>query len=614
MTKAPQPLNRAAILGPPYPQPVLGNPVSTLMESGVGNCYPGLEFDIRQLDVRFFPGLTFEFLGLEPAGPDGTQGARLVNADVESDPLFAEDAAENAPWLAALKRQLNGAEGAALGDGDWYLHAIEQRGQRIELYDFNVFQNAIQMTPYEGETCWWIIRGIEAGVDLTILLTQRAANGQPVGNPVVLHGQRRRFLDATGMIPDVYRAGELTASMCSPWTHDFRDCACQYWASNHPDVVLGQVVGPAQEDGTSATDDGQPVTFLDWMRRRGAGQDTAAAPTQERARPSRYDPYEINLHWQELDFVLNGIEADGTEATPPLAGLHAAYPSIGHAIDELTNTLAPLEFTLSMVYLYAYFSLRAPEEVSAQERATWPTLPDDLRAARQLILSVALSEMTHMRWVNQVLWLLDRAGRYPHGQYQPVIRPDLGAYPSGDAGDDDDSLEARVRQLRAASHDVISEFVRIERPAGRLDREYAGLVDYLRENADDYPAGLYELAVRIDSDGLQHFHKFKEVEGMLLRYAAMPSLYLRPVELADPDDPAVAKALDLLSDIVAQTEAGYRAEHHDDLRKADICIQNARAAMRAFQTEAEALASGARTGRSLGIPFFAAWQGRCDDP
>ena len=63
---------------PVYPEPVLGNPVSTLMDSGVGNCFPGLEFDLRQLDVRFFPGLVFEFPGVTPAGPDGTQGARLL--------------------------------------------------------------------------------------------------------------------------------------------------------------------------------------------------------------------------------------------------------------------------------------------------------------------------------------------------------------------------------------------------------------------------------------------------------------------------------------------------------------------------------------------------------
>jgi hypothetical protein len=36
---------------------IAGNPVTTRLESGVGNCFPGLEFDHRNLDRRFFPGL-----------------------------------------------------------------------------------------------------------------------------------------------------------------------------------------------------------------------------------------------------------------------------------------------------------------------------------------------------------------------------------------------------------------------------------------------------------------------------------------------------------------------------------------------------------------------------
>ena len=36
----------------------------------------------------------------------------------------------------------------------------------------------------------------------------------------------------------MFLPGELTQSLCSPWTHDFRDCACYYWASNHPDIAL----------------------------------------------------------------------------------------------------------------------------------------------------------------------------------------------------------------------------------------------------------------------------------------------------------------------------------------------------------------------------------------
>ena len=52
---------------------------------------------------------------------------------------------------------------------------------------------------------------------------------------------------------------------------------------------------------------------------------------------------------------------------------------------------------------------------------------DDLRAVRQMVLMVAVSEMTHLRWVNQMLWLLDRHGVNPDGwHYTPInvhLRP-----------------------------------------------------------------------------------------------------------------------------------------------------------------------------------------------
>src|SRR5476651_588465 len=34
---------------------VAGNPMSTRLESGIGNCFPGLECDLRNLERRFFP-------------------------------------------------------------------------------------------------------------------------------------------------------------------------------------------------------------------------------------------------------------------------------------------------------------------------------------------------------------------------------------------------------------------------------------------------------------------------------------------------------------------------------------------------------------------------------
>ncbi|OAN90786.1 ferritin-like domain-containing protein [Sulfitobacter geojensis] len=601
MTAGPRQLNKArkadADGNPAYREPILGNPVSTLMESGVGNCFPGLEFDLRQLDVRFFPGLVFEFLGITPAGPDGTQGARLTYAFPKGDPIIADKYTHDGPdWVTDLKKQFAGPAGSALGSGTWYLHFVEQDGKRIMLYDYSLYQNGVGLVPYEGETAWWIIRLIEPEKPLTIALTQRAPDGSPSGAPVVLTGRRRMFLNDEGMIDPVYHPGELTSSMCSPWTHDFRDCACHYWASNHPDVVLGDVDDPQQQlpDGTDKNDPAQAVTFIDWMRRRHLPlKDVSAQTTLEKARPDRYDPYEINLHWEELDFVLQGQETDATTDLKKLQP-HEPYQELDDLIADL-HELAGMELTLALEYLYAYFSLREPDEVTPQQEAAWPGLTEDLRAARQLILSVALSEMTHLRWVNQTLWLIFAA--YPDiGTYEPVLSPStVEADPNSTVG------QSGTGKLRPATQDVLQNFVDIERPGGDLDTEYVKLVAYLREYMDDFPEGLYQLAVRIDSDGMQHYQKFRDVKRILEPYAAQEALYLRPVEEAKPDASAVQPALGLIDTALAALGKGYQIEAKlGDMPLANAEIQKARDAMHALSDMALTLAR-----ENIGVPFFA---------
>ena len=60
---------------------VTGNPDSTRLESGVANCFPGLEFDHRNLDRRFFPGLVFDFNSNSGPADLPRTGARLVQVD-----------------------------------------------------------------------------------------------------------------------------------------------------------------------------------------------------------------------------------------------------------------------------------------------------------------------------------------------------------------------------------------------------------------------------------------------------------------------------------------------------------------------------------------------------
>ena len=608
MKKPPLQLNQADVAdnsgNPKYAEPILGNPVSTLLESGVGNCFPGLEFDLRQLDVRFFPGLVFEFPGVTPSGPDGSQGARLVYADPAGDQLLASDDHHQPEWVRKLKLQLAGPEGAALGGGTWFLHWVEQDNNRIEMYDYTLYQNAAVRTPYEGETCWWIIRLIEADKPLTIALTQRDEDGAPTGNPVVLNGQRRHFLNGEGMIDPVYHPGELTSSMCSPWTHDFRDCACHYWASNHPDVALGEVDDPQQRLGnrTDSDDPIQAVNFVDWMRRRALPlKDVSAQTTLETARPDRYDPYEINLKWQQLDFVLQGQEMNETPDSA-LLSVSQPYKSISEMIEDLSGELAGLELTLALEYLYAYFSLRHPDDVTEQQEADWPGLSGDLRAARQLILSVALSEMTHLRWVNQVMWLIINAGLHDE-PYVPCLTP---AKEVADIDKSNPGKECkRPRSLRVATPETLQSFVDVERPDGALDSEYIRLVNYLRESSEPFPEGLLQLAVRIDSDGLQHYQKFRDVKRILEPYTENETVYLRPlVEAKPPYNDQVSEALDLIRNTIKSLGEAYKLEAAlKDMPQANQHIKNARNDMHKLSDIAEELAAN-----NIGVPFFAAFK------
>ncbi|MDE2454139.1 MAG: hypothetical protein KGL43_11150, partial [Burkholderiales bacterium] len=237
----------------------LGNPASARLESGVGNCFPGLEMDVRNLDGRFFPGLLFQVV-TAPVAPlpqalPNQAGIRLVYLDYLADPMLPERS--EAPWVQKLLATYTGATGIALAHGRWYLHWIEQGGNRISCY-------ASDGTPYDGELLWRFLRCLALDEPLAIALVQRDG---PDPKPVVeLAGYRRRYTTAQGVIDPSFAPGELTQSMCNPWQHDFRDCACYYWASNHPDVVIGEAGGASLPDG-APTGTTAAVTPLDWLRR-----------------------------------------------------------------------------------------------------------------------------------------------------------------------------------------------------------------------------------------------------------------------------------------------------------------------------------------------------------
>ncbi|MEP0873926.1 hypothetical protein NDA01_29905 [Trichocoleus desertorum AS-A10] len=289
-----------------------GNPVSSRLEDEVGNCFPGLGIDLRNLDRRFFPGLVFNFAGrehreLDPEIPE-LYGARLASVEDECDPdLHTSD-----PAAIALLAEFHSPRGRALRVGEWFIDTIEQSGKEIALYDRNSRGERI---PMDGMAVWRIVRSLQPGrVQLKLVRRdyQDAAGQHPI---IELEGWRRQFVDAkTGTLNEVYQPGELVQSLCSPWQHDMRDCACMYWATNRPDVVFAEVPAESEEE-LLASDDAN--LRLDWLRSDREATGRVFAPNSYRElRKYQLDNHEINARWVELNFVLESREIQESYRPP----------------------------------------------------------------------------------------------------------------------------------------------------------------------------------------------------------------------------------------------------------------------------------------------------------
>jgi hypothetical protein len=551
---------------------VAGNPVTTRLESGVANCFPGIEFDVRVLETRFFPGLLFRFV-VTPLNPDpdakrDQQGVRLLYIDYLQDPMLPETSQED--WVQDLLKQY-GATGdfaKAVSKGRWYLDWVEHGGKRLSMTD------PATKEYYEYEICWRILRGLEPDAMLRIGLVQRDA---PDPKPLQeLVGRRRRYVNSAGLYDLAYRPGELTEAMCSPWTHDFRDCACHYWASNHPDVVIRDLPQPRGDAGAA-------TVYADWLSVVGQQATLPAFGTIAQNRQFQIDHYEINQKWETLPFVLEGREIE-REYRPRGVGAEQPYNSAEDMILDLEKNLAGMEFTLALQYLYALFSLRDPSTVDKQ---AWPNLADDLAAIREFVLLVAVGEMNHLRWVNQMLWLLYKAGfGTPGSSYSPIVEP-TRTIPT--------LMENRA--LKPLDPDTLDLFIEIERPSGKITRAYGRCVATLRQPR--YPSEILEIASRIDGEGLDHYERFLNVKRMLEGYGADPYPYLRDIKLGRRDQPECQTAIGIFERIRQNIREAYGFEANGQVDMAQARIEQARTLMRELRAAAEALAE-----QGIGVPFW----------
>ena len=430
--------------------------MTTELESGVGNCFPGLEVDLRNLDRRFFPYLAFDFLGDQVIELVGTS---LARAQAEQPP---------GPLVDGIRR-------LATEQGTWRVTRVTG--------DFAGFGSRTFQTNELGESDgvppdgWTVVRLLRPATQVTLELRRTG------GPPVAVTATRASYLTDDGAFAEMFEPGELTQSLCSPWTHDFRDCGCFYWASNHPDLTL-----PALPAGVANNDPDWGMRTL-WLRSDRAGNDppdpAPPAGTGAFRRPgAEMDYFEINQRWQDLDVVLDGRELRVPYDPDAIAGVPLApaqlLPTLRYA--------AGVEVAVMLEYLAALYSL----DVNAGAQGT--VLRDDVRAARQQLLLVAISEMRHLRWVNSVLFELHRRS----GGAAPFT-PALGVATilRGSAGFAD-----RPVRFRRLTPDVMAEFVRVEAPSLTVDGLYSSLLATFERDGDD------DLAASIRSvmaDGAEHY-------------------------------------------------------------------------------------------------------------
>ncbi len=568
---------------------VVGNPVTTRLESGVANCYPGLEFDHRNLDRRFFPGLVFNFVDAFYPDQLGRAGVHLVAVDT-GDPALQPpaDAPDHERNLAGPLRNALAAHASALQSGDWYVERIAQGETAIDLVDTSNAEPA----PLYGGVVWRMVRML-APKRLTLTLSRRRGGPQA---SIDLVGWRRRYIDLrTGLIDGAYAPGELAQSLCSPWMHDFRDCSCTYWASNHPDIVIPPApLGAPIEPTNDLADPLLSNVRVDWLRGdRFASGEVQAPGTKAGVRQAQIDHYEINERWQDLGFVLESRESADGLFRP---NRRDDAPPFGTPLDLAKHLVyaASLEHVLALEYLYARYTIVAPDQVPAGSKA----LADFATFARHELLMIAVGEMRHMRWANELLWSLQKAELIPEDFPLPALavadRVPLGRATSGTYKNQPIDIGRYLWSFGPPSLEI---FTRGESPSGALEGLYSNVLATFRHERGRYPQGLLELAEQIVSDGVNHYASFQELLVLSKSFADDDGTlrYARPLAPGNPADPHVENCVNLYAAILVDLAKGYATGDAEDRR----WIPAARDRMTELDDASEVLA---RSGS--GVPYF----------
>jgi hypothetical protein len=272
-----------------------GNPPSSLPAAAISNCFPGLEFDFRNIWRRILEGIELH----------------------EASNLVVK--------VVSKRRSLQKLVGHRLLYVDHHPTFVEMFGPRTVGGDIERLPDATSgATPMEWSNALAAVLHQSAGKVIPCWFTKTPVNGdmgvvleskskasrtpaqyltrKPAGLIQRQLRVSRLFATTSGGSPlavideALVGPGELTQSLCSPWQNDYRECACYYWAATRPDYVNVEDSGLGHTTGNH------------WLAKNRQPRDYVADDTTD-ARLWSYE--DLFRAWQaNLKFIVGGKDAE----------------------------------------------------------------------------------------------------------------------------------------------------------------------------------------------------------------------------------------------------------------------------------------------------------------
>lgn len=246
-----------------------GNPVSVLPRTAISNCFPGLEFDFRNLWRRTFEGIVL----------------------LENNNFVVE--AEDPAYEYLVGRRLlkvDGLDTIVPTTGP----VMPNAGDGTLATSYN--PNAVSFMEWSNSLARIMDK---QGQEVECMFTDTPTDTEVLANvpSIIVKLKMRCFFegDTAAITHDLLKPGELTQGLCAPWQNDYRECACYYWAASRPDFVNVEA-GP---DGLSKGDQ--------WMTKKRSG-----SYLPDNRRDSRLLSYDdLFKSWQEsLVFIVRGKDEE----------------------------------------------------------------------------------------------------------------------------------------------------------------------------------------------------------------------------------------------------------------------------------------------------------------